>query len=738
MASKNTSEYQLLIKLGAQVDKSVDSAIGKLTKKLGGLAILKIAKDAAVATGKAVLGYAKDSLEAYSTLEKSVVNAANVFGGTAEQVEANEDAIEKFSRGLAKRLPYSADQAADSLYYLGLVGIDLQDALDGAEQGLSVADKMMELAYVNGNDVATTVDLITDAMSGLNKEINKENVTDFMDLLTKTMSSTNTNADQMLNAILGVGQTAGMVNMGEDELAAYIGLLANYGTKDTQAGTALNSMFTRMIGNSTAIKAYKSLGVQMYDSSGGFKGVTSVLTQTEEALSKLTDEERNPIMKDLFGIHYMNEANILLGAMDEKTDELGNKTSEYADILATVSDNAGSLDQMVENSLDTLDSQYTIFKNQWTDLKYTLGKALEPAAVETLKWVNSTFFPQAEDTMEGIAGWIESQVPMIPEYLDTAYGYVTDAVEVAREYFSGQEWADLVEQGISFGGTLKDAFLSIDWPQVAETAGALGKAAANLVSFVLKIANSETVKFLTGILGNIINATAYVVEKITGGVNDFANWMKTWDFSQFGGENKEVVSDFTDRAAEAQVEVDNLNEQIKYYQDLISEETDPKVIDRLSAQVDTLNDRLKEAQDRLVALTDTAENIGGTYFATNSAGGALGLGGTKTHSSLSNKGSKGYKQYESYAAEPFADGGIVTRPTLSLIGEAGEKEAVIPLSKIGDVVSSVSGGNVTFAPVINVSGGNAGEGVRQALKSGYEEFKAYYKRMVKEQKRLAF
>lgn len=730
MASKNTSEYQLLIRLGAQVDKSVDSAIGKLTKKLGGLAILKIAKDAAVTTGKAVLGYAKDSLEAYSTLEKSVVNAANVFGGTAEQVELNEDAIEKFSRGLAKKLPYSADQAADSLYYLGLVGLDLQDAL-------GVAQQMMELAYINGGDVATTVDLITDAMSGLNKEINGENVTDFMDLLTKTMSSTNTNADQMLNAILGVGQTAGMVDLREDELAAYIGLLANYGTKDTEAGTALNSMFTRMIGNSTAIKAYKSLGVQMYDSSGGFVGVTNILTQTEEALSKLTDEERNPIMKDLFGIHYMNEANILLGAMDEKTDELGNKTSEYADILATVSDNAGTLDQMVGNSLDTWSAQSTIAKQQWDDLKYTLGKALEPAAIEGLKWINSTFFPQAEDAMEGIAGWIESQVPMIPEYLDTAYGYVTDAVEVAREYFSGQEWADLVEQGISFGGTLKDAFLSIDWPQVAKTAGALGNAAANLVSFVLKIANSETVKFLTGILGNIINAAAYVVEKITGGVNDFANWMKTWDFSQFGGENKEVVSDFTDRAAEAQVEVDNLNGQIKYYQDLISEEKDPKVIDRLSAQVDTLNDRLKEAKDRLNALTDAAEGIGGSYYATNSLGGTPGFGGNKG-ANLKQNPSGRYYQTNGYSATPFADGGIVTRPTLSLIGEAGEKEAVIPLSKIGDVVSSVSGGNVTFAPVINVSGGNAGEGVRQALRSGYEEFKAYYKRMVKEQKRLAF
>jgi SLT domain-containing protein len=31
----------------------------------------------------------------------------------------------------------------------------------------------------------------------------------------------------------------------------------------------------------------------------------------------------------------------------------------------------------------------------------------------------------------------------------------------------------------------------------------------------------------------------------------------------------------------------------------------------------------------------------------------------------------------------LADGGVVTRPTLAMIGEGGESEAVIPLSKMG-------------------------------------------------------
>lgn len=715
-------------------------------------AALKIVKDVAVGTGKAIIGYAQDALDAYAELEQHVATSSNVFG---KNFEENRDAIESFSRDLAKKMPYSASETADALYYLGLTGLDL-------EHSMGVVDQMLKLAYVDGGNVQETVDLITDAMSGLRMEINRENTTAFMDELTTVMSATNTNAQQALEAILGVGSTAQMLGMNNNELGATLGVLANYGKKGSEAGTAVNSMLTRMVGNSTAIGAYKDLGVSLYDQEGKFRGLSTVLSETADALDRLTDEDRNPIMKDLFGIHYMNEGNILLGAMQEKIDKTGQATSEYLDVLKKVGDAEGTLEGMYQNQTDTLDAQKKIASQQWNDLKLSLGEALEPAYLEVLKWINQTFFPAAEDSMDVITGIIQENLPNIPIWLNKAkdiiqpvldglpgaiqkaYEWGKSLIGTLSDYFQGEEWQELVTQGISFGGTLKDAFLSIDWPKVAQVAGNLGSAAANLVDGVLKLANSETVKFLLNTLGGIISAAAWVVEKITGGinsfaegVNDFAGWMTSWDFSQYFGENKEVVDDFSDRANEAQVEVDNLNGQIKYYQELISEEKDPKVIDRLSAQVDTLNDRLKEAKDRLTALTDAAEGIGGSYYSTNSLGGTPGFGGNKG-ANLKQNPSGRYYQTNGYSAAPFADGGIVTRPTLSLIGEAGEKEAVIPLSKIGDVVRNVSGGSVNYAPVINVTGGGDAEGVKAALSQSYQEFKANYSRMVKENRRLAF
>ena len=48
----------------------------------------------------------------------------------------------------------------------------------------------------------------------------------------------------------------------------------------------------------------------------------------------------------------------------------------------------------------------------------------------------------------------------------------------------------------------------------------------------------------------------------------------------------------------------------------------------------------------------------------------------------------------------LASGGIVTKPTLAVIGEGGESEAVIPLSKLGKMGKGVSITNQYYGPVI--------------------------------------
>lgn len=53
-----------------------------------------------------------------------------------------------------------------------------------------------------------------------------------------------------------------------------------------------------------------------------------------------------------------------------------------------------------------------------------------------------------------------------------------------------------------------------------------------------------------------------------------------------------------------------------------------------------------------------------------------------------------------FSPVPFANGGIVTKPTLAMIGEGGESEAVIPLSRLGEM----GGGTNVQVNVINQTG----------------------------------
>lgn len=88
----------------------------------------------------------------------------------------------------------------------------------------------------------------------------------------------------------------------------------------------------------------------------------------------------------------------------------------------------------------------------------------------------------------------------------------------------------------------------------------------------------------------------------------------------------------------------------------------------------------------------------------------------------------------------LAEGGIATGPTLAMVGEGKESEAILPLSRLPEVGGNGPASiNVNFAPVINVSGGkDAYEGVRRGLTEGSKSLKQDLQRLMAEERRLSF
>ena len=87
----------------------------------------------------------------------------------------------------------------------------------------------------------------------------------------------------------------------------------------------------------------------------------------------------------------------------------------------------------------------------------------------------------------------------------------------------------------------------------------------------------------------------------------------------------------------------------------------------------------------------------------------------------------------------LADGGIATGPTLAMVGEGREDEAILPLSKLGSLMGDANESvSIVYSPNITVMPGASGADVKAAVDQSFEQFKAYMDRYMRDKKRLQF
>lgn len=87
----------------------------------------------------------------------------------------------------------------------------------------------------------------------------------------------------------------------------------------------------------------------------------------------------------------------------------------------------------------------------------------------------------------------------------------------------------------------------------------------------------------------------------------------------------------------------------------------------------------------------------------------------------------------------LAEGGIVTKATHAIVGEGAEPEAIMPLSKLGDIMGGVGGG-MTLNVTQNISIGGAGDVESQARKgaaAGANDLASQLEAVMRRQYRLA-
>ena len=88
----------------------------------------------------------------------------------------------------------------------------------------------------------------------------------------------------------------------------------------------------------------------------------------------------------------------------------------------------------------------------------------------------------------------------------------------------------------------------------------------------------------------------------------------------------------------------------------------------------------------------------------------------------------------------LASGGIATGPSLAMVGEGREPEAILPLSRLGGMMGAAGPSiSVNFSPVIQITGAGAvREDVQAGLRAGVADLKRELERLINSDRRLSY
>ena len=123
---------------------------------------------------------------------------------------------------------------------------------------------VMNLAAASGEDLATTSDIVTDAMTAFGMSADQS--TYFADVLAQTATNANTNVGMMGETFKYVAPLAGAMGYNIEDMSAAIGLMANAGIKGSQSGTSLRNIITNLASPTDKVAgAMDDLGISLTD-----------------------------------------------------------------------------------------------------------------------------------------------------------------------------------------------------------------------------------------------------------------------------------------------------------------------------------------------------------------------------------------------------------------------------------------------------------------------------------------
>lgn len=308
--------------------------------------------------------------------EEAMSGVQAISGATKEELEL----LSAKAKEMGASTKFTAKEASDAMGYMAMAGWKANDMLGGLEG-------IMDLAAASGEDLASTSDIVTDALTAFN--LKAADSGRFADILAVAASNANTNVSMMGDTFKYVAPVAGALGYSAEDAAVFIGLMANSGIKASQAGTQLRAILTRLStdagASSTKLGALgvltEELGVAFYHADGSARALNAVIADSRAAWAGLSQEQQVNYAKTIAGQEAVSGWLALMNAAD----------ADVRKLTASVDNCSGAAQRMANIKLDNMNGQLTLMRSAWDALKTTMGEQFIPE-MRTLYEVGTDVF----------------------------------------------------------------------------------------------------------------------------------------------------------------------------------------------------------------------------------------------------------------------------------------------------------------------------------------------------------
>lgn len=427
MAKSNALE--LSIRIAGKVDNSLTAAIKTAQNQTSGLArgvstFAKTSAAALVGVTAAVVGVATTCGKQAADVEKAMAQTRTLLTGTADKTQARTAELTQDVMNISRVTGRVSTEIAAGSYQ---VISAFQDTADTA----SILETATKAAIAGQAETVDTVNALA-AVTKAYGDTSARAVTHVSDLSFETIRLGQTTMPELANGIQKASGSAAALHVSQEELyAGFATLTGVIGNTDT-VGTALNTLYTKMLKPSKALsKAVESLG---------YKSAYAMVQQeglggTIKKLGQYAGGDATKFAA-LFSMRDLKAAQGILNTMDV-----------YEQKLSELQDADGATDRAFMTSINNWNDMFGIASNKVSVFAQQVGMKLLPYAKDFL----SDAMPKIDGLMDTVLAGIDKIMPKIEalfKYLSQNGPQVAGVASAVATAWGGMIAAPKIETGV--------------------------------------------------------------------------------------------------------------------------------------------------------------------------------------------------------------------------------------------------------------------------------------------------